>query len=235
MSLLSMFARKKRPVAESEPASSGFVRPVPAGPAQRRPADVPGSVPSRRSERAARRELLFTVVRECMNRAGVLSASYKFKVLSLDARGRQFLVMVEVAGAQLRSVDRLAQIEAMVMQAAMAQHEIAVKAIYWRQNDHVAASVPKAVEAALAAGTEVHRPAPAPVAEPELAEAAFEPINADEVAAFRRAMASGIKPPREPRVPAAQNYTLLTGFEQTEIREDRPADLLSGSQYGDLR
>jgi len=41
--------------------------------------------------------------------------------------------------------------------------------------------------------------------------------------------------PREPRSAGPQNYTLLTGFEHTEIREDRPVDLLSGSQYGDLR
>ena len=45
----------------------------------------------------ARRELLYAVVRDAMTRAGVLSAGYKFKVLSLDARGRQFLVMVDLA------------------------------------------------------------------------------------------------------------------------------------------
>ena len=45
----------------------------------------------------ARRELLYAVVREAMVRAGVLSSSYKFKVLSLDPRGRQFLVMVDLA------------------------------------------------------------------------------------------------------------------------------------------
>src|SRR3954469_20074357 len=137
VSLLSMFTRKKRPVVESEPESAGFVRRVPPGPVQRRASD-PAVAPSRRSERAARRELLFTVVRECMNRAGVLSASYKFKVLSLDSRGRQFLVMVDLPGAQLQSADRLAEIEAMVGQAAKARHGIVVKAVYWRQNDHVA-------------------------------------------------------------------------------------------------
>ena len=229
-----MFTRKKRPVIESEPESSGFVRPVPAGPVQRRPSD-PALAPSRRTERAARRELLFTVVRECMNRAGVLSASYKFKVLSLDARGRQFLVMVEVAGAQLRSVERLAQIETMVTQAAVAQHDISVKAIYWRQNDHVASTAPTEAKAATAAGAEAHR-ASAVAPEAALADGqAFEPIDADEVAAFRKALANGTRRPREQKPVESQNYTLLTGFEHTEIREDRPADVLSGSQYGDLR
>lgn len=230
-----MFTRKK-PAEDSQPASSGFVRPVPAGPAPRRATEMP-EVPSRRTERAARRELLFTVVRECMNRAGVLSASYKFKVLSLDARGRQFLVMVEASSAQLRPAERLAQIETMVAQAALAQHGIAVKGVYWRQNDHVEAVVAAAVpEIAKAASAPVDQPAVAAAAPSAPAGAAHEPISADEVAAFRKAIASGIKPPREARpAPAPQSYTLLTGFEQTEIREDRPVDLLSGSQYGDLR
>jgi hypothetical protein len=237
MSLLSMFSRKKGPDPESEPASSGFVRPVPASPApQRRPNVDATAAPSRRAERAARRELLFTVVRECMNRAGVLSASYKFKVLSLDARGSQFLVMVELAGAQMQSVERLAEIEEMVTQAAMAQHGTAVKAVYWRQNDHVTGTPIKAPEAPKAiAGAAMQKPVAAAPQPGPVGDHGYEPIDAEEVAAFRHALASGVKPPREPRAAAAQSYTLLTGFEETEIREDRPADLLSGSQYGDLR
>src|SRR4051812_4587891 len=225
MSLLSMFSRKKHPDDDrSGPPSSGFVRPVPAVPLQRPIGDV-AATPSRRSERAARRELLFTIVRECMNRAGVLSASYKFKVLSLDARGRQFLVMVEVAGAQLRSVERLAQIETMVTQAAAAQHDISVKAIYWRQNDHVAATAPTEATAAqpvAVATAEVQKTA-AGAPESVLADGpGHEPIDAEEVAAFRKALANGTRRPREPRPAEPQNYTLLTGFEHTEIREDRP-------------
>jgi hypothetical protein len=46
-----------------------------------------------------RREMLYAVVREAMVRAGVLSSTYKFKVLSLDPRGRQFMVMVDLATA----------------------------------------------------------------------------------------------------------------------------------------
>jgi hypothetical protein len=235
MSLLSMFTRRKHPdVDKSDPPSTGFVRPVPATPVPRAAPDS-AAPPTRRSERAARRELLFTVVRECMNRAGVLSASYKFKVLSLDARGRQFLVMVEIPGVQLRTPDRLAQIEAMVSQAAKAQHDIAVKAVYWRQNDHVAVDASNAMQAAAAAASKPAKPV-AVAPEPVLADgSAYEPIDADEVTAFRQALAKGVRPERKPRPAAAQNYTLLTGFEQTEIREDKPADVLSGSQYGELR
>src|SRR5689334_1033279 len=77
MSLLSMFTRKKPGENRSEPPSGGQVVQDPTLPLHRI-AGEPPAVSSRRTERTARRELLYTVVRECMNRAGVLSASYKF-------------------------------------------------------------------------------------------------------------------------------------------------------------
>ena len=77
-----------------------------------------GKPANRKSERMARRELLYTVVRDCMGKAGVVSASYKFKVLSLDARGRQFLVMVDLAREYGTETTGLAEIEAMIAQSA---------------------------------------------------------------------------------------------------------------------
>ena len=61
--------------------------------------DLPAAHPpsTRKGERMARRELLYAVVRQAMMRAGVLSSGYKFKVLSLDPRGHQFLVMIDLA------------------------------------------------------------------------------------------------------------------------------------------
>src|SRR5690606_40326900 len=64
------------------PAAQQAPRPAPSGHA--------GSAP-RNDERMQRREQLYAVVRDVMVRAGVLSAGYKFKVLSLDPRGAQFL------------------------------------------------------------------------------------------------------------------------------------------------
>ncbi len=74
----------------------------------------------------------------------------------------------------------------------------------------------------------------------------FEPIEPDEVEAFRRAMAADavdVNPPAAvaakaveggPRR-AAQNYTLLTGFEDTELPdEEQRSQLLSGTQFGKL-
>ena len=79
-----------------------------------------------------------------MGRAGVLSASYKFKVLSLGARGRQFLVMIDLARGHGGETDRLAEIEAMVAQSAKARYDILVTAVYWRMSEHVAAGLPSA-------------------------------------------------------------------------------------------
>ena len=99
MSLLRWFSPKKKAPAyvPSELPSSGLsrlestkpfnaVRHGHGGGAQAQPAN-------RKHERMMRRELLYAVVRESMVRAGVLSSSYKFKVLSLDPRGQQFLVI----------------------------------------------------------------------------------------------------------------------------------------------
>jgi hypothetical protein len=99
----------------------------------------------------------------------------------------------------------------------------------------VAVDASNAVQAAAAAASKPAKPLDVPP-EPLLADGSpYAPIDADEVTAFRQAIAKGVRPERKPRPAADQNYTLLTGFEQTEIREDKPADVLSGSQYGDLR
>ncbi|MBA2674572.1 MAG: hypothetical protein H0U68_12945 [Ramlibacter sp.] len=90
----------------------------------------------------------------------------------------------------------------------------------------------------------------------------FEPIEADEVEAFKRALAAGASAPAvvaatpaaaAATAPAAdmgatardfdgsvkhgpQSYTLLTGFEDTEVTDNAPlVPALSATQYGDLR
>jgi hypothetical protein len=86
----------------------------------------------RRTERNAKRELLFQVVRESMVRVGVLSSAFKFKVLSLDQRGRSFLVMIELSADFSGEVEKLAEIETMIAQTAKHRFEIVVQAVYWR-------------------------------------------------------------------------------------------------------
>ncbi len=243
-----------------------------------------------------------------MVRAGVLSASYKFKVLSLDQRGRQFLVMMDLAREYGGETVRLSEIEALIAQTAKTRYDILVTAVYWRINDHVAVGIPQKgvapqgaalpVPAAPVAAAPVRKPpvaAPAPVvapanpifpiasapapapaptaapvgaapqrpaAPPATAAPArppvaapvgeqrpaprFEPIEADEVAAFKRALANaagataapaaaakpGVPVRSGPLLPPAQP----TGFEDTEMPgADSPSPDLSSTQYGELR
>jgi hypothetical protein len=264
MSLLSwMFPAKKPAKPAAPPESSGLSRMEPTRPAARG-ADAPldnAQPANRKGERMARRELLYGVVRDAMMRAGVLTASYKFKVLSLDGRGRQFLVMMDLSRDSGMETHLFAETETMIAQSAKARHNILVTAVYWRVNDYVAVGDPK---------PEAHReqpvfrPAPEPQPVIDSAPAQLEPkavtrskydaIGADEVAAFRKAMASGAANPAAVAAAAVgvshgsaatdfdgskhhgpQSYTLLTGFEDTEMSEsDGNGQELSGTQYGAL-
>lgn len=296
MSLLSWFMRKSAPAKPRAVDASGLLNAdatVPLMPGRDgRPLLTPSAPPehaaNRVNERMERRELLYIVVRDAMVRAGVLSASYKFKVLSLDQRGRQFLIMMDLAREYGGETVRLSEIEALIAQTAKTRYDIAVTAVYWRINDHVAVGLPQkgiaphgaSVSAAPAAPSApmppvapAPRPTPRPAAperpllqpRPEPVAAApvrpaqppgplltptppapnlFDPIEADEVAAFKRALASAAA--ARPTSPAplgvsVQTGPLLhpsssdTGFADTEMPQDPRAPDLSSTQYGELR
>ena len=211
MSLLNWFTRKTPP-ADAGPSSSRDE--------STRPSELASS---RKMERMARRELLYTVVRDSLVRAGVLSSSYRFKVLSLDGRGRQFLIMIDLTGSPGRSTAELARVETQMAQAAKAQHGILVKAVYWREG------------ARAAAATKSQRAANKP-AEGDM----IEGVHADEVAAVRKAFAGDGETTQATGSEAAsasspRSYTLLTGFEDTEAPAEKRPPALSTSQHGELR
>ena len=110
MSLFSWFTRKSKPQAPRQRQAHTMPAPLAAngagsaapgrngnGKPLLEPSASQDPAAARKNERAERRELLYTTVRDAMVRAGVLSAGYKFKVLSLDQRGAQFLVMMDLA------------------------------------------------------------------------------------------------------------------------------------------
>ena len=272
--------KKQRKAAVTGPQSSGLgrqeaTRPVSRGgtPKGHPPGENNAQPANRKSERMARRELLYGVVREAMVRAGVLTSWYKFKVLSLDGHGRQFLVMVDLARAYGTETSRLAEIEAMIAQGAKSRYDIVVTAVYWRMNEHVAVGAPGELPQAQPPRASQSRPMPlvsqpAPLDSgpdtvvevmPARTGGRFEPIQADEVAAFKRALAAGVANPAAVAVAATgatsgvahgasavafdgaakhgpQSYTLLTGFEDTELPDaELRAPALSGTQYGELR
>ena len=214
-------------------------------PSQRPSTDTPHRNEERKVKRHARREQLYIAVREAMTHSGVLSASYKFKVLSLDQRGDQFMVMMDVDQSVDSQAEHLNGIESKIVQTAKARFEILVSSVYWRMtaqgtslHGKTAALYPQ--QAVVAPAVHEAPALPAPAAEPRKPVSRYEPIQDDEVAAFKLALAAvSANPP----VPAGVNgktrsgprsYTLLTGFEDTEMPESYAAPVLSNTQYGDL-
>jgi hypothetical protein len=226
-----------RPFTGGKPAGTSSVPAATGSPALR--------LEQRRSERNARRELLFQVVRESMVRVGVLSSAFKFKVLALDQRGRTFLVMIDLSAEFAGETAKLAEIEALIAQSAKNRYELVVQAVYWRFYEAVATGTARLAASSAPAplfGMNSHtssRPAPlsevpfpvaparaaavqpapipatrplqaaaatlaaraAPVAKPVAPQSAgmvkkagADPLEQDEVEAFKRALASGAQP-----------------------------------------
>lgn len=290
MTFLSWFTRKPAPSKTRMAEPSGLLNadatvPLITG-RDGKPVLAPGPADhaaNRVNERMERRELLYMVVRDAMVRAGVLSAGYKFKVLSLDQRGRQFLIMMDLAQEYVGETVHLSEIEALIAQTAKTRYDVAVTAVYWRVSDHIAIGMPQTnvpqtnatpvpvapSTAPPAAATEPPRTPPRPrptavtapamprppMASPPVAAAAtppathtqpprFEPIEADEVAAFKRALASAAAArPAAPAVPLGvsvhsgplRDPASALGFADTEMPEDNRAPDLGSTQYGELR
>ncbi|MFZ4287694.1 hypothetical protein [Variovorax sp. HJSM1_2] len=203
-------------------------------------------------ERMERREWLYSVVREAMLHAGVLTASYKFKVLALDERGRQFLVMVDLAPQLGGDTGHLSKIEAQIVQTAKSRYDLVITSVYWRTNEHVAVGLaPRPGAAPVLAGEglgpsaasrrESLTSAPAPLGQ----GGRFEPIQEDEVAAFKQALAASAQKPKaadEVRAAAVRAAAAgapdsgdSSGYEDTEMQNPRSrSSALSATQYGEL-
>lgn len=243
MSFLNWFSSKPYPAKsastdEHKRPSAG--REKPAAPISPRvPLEINTGADAGKIKRHARREQLYVAIREAMTRAGVLSASYKFKVLSLDQRGNEFLVMMDLAKAFGGQPEQLTEIETLIVQNAKARFEITVPAVYWRM-DEVAVVVKPRLNATDAAHAAVpHAEAAAKPVKP--AGPRYEPIQADEVAAFKQALQAasaqgpGAAPENGVKVKSGpRSYTMLTGFEDTEMPDLPSSPALSSTQYGDL-
>lgn len=201
--------------------------------------------PNRNIERLEHRELLYKVVHDSMIRAGVLAASYKFKVLSLDTRGLQYMIMMDLVNQSAGDSRRLAEIEAMMAQAAKARHEILITAVYWRVTELVTTGLSpnQAVSEDESAkkGQELRAPQSTHTSAPSVIKAtAYEPLQQDEVDAFKLALAGAASttPHVEPGrlvTSGRRNPAPPEEFEDTQIvpSNDRISPL-SVTQYGDL-
>lgn len=236
MSFLSWFTRKTgdNPSAAVDSSGLGPVdATVPFNPSakgrDRAAMPVADHAVNRKGERLERREQLYAVVRESLTGAGILSASYKFKVLSLDSRGRQYLIMMDIDRRYATETSRMAEIEGLIAHNAKSRYDILVTAVYWRVNETVTAGLTRVSAPAPLSGTPA-TPLGAAV------KPRYEPLHADEVAAFKQALASAAPAPST----KADGQIVRSGrrnpnpptFEDTQI--DDSASPLSGTQYGDL-
>jgi hypothetical protein len=197
-----------------------------------------------KAQRQERRERLYAVVREAMLRSEVLASRYKFKVLSLDTHGRQFLVMVDLLDARAVTPDRFTVIEQLIISHAAQQHGMYVKAVYWRVSDVPAVAtqpvpephVPAAVARAAAPVTAPPPPIQTPIHTP-----VFDPIDQAEVLAFKKAIgaipsAASEGAAGQARSSVPRHPSVMTGYEDTQLLEqpDDAASPLSRTQFGDL-
>lgn len=235
MSIFSFFSRKASPKASLAPDSSGL---EPGDATQPLGSDDKLQATPGKSERHGQRELLYSVVRDTMTRVGILAASYKFKVLSLDTRGRQYLIMMDLVNGWADEHEHLTEIEAMLAQTAKVRHDILVTAVYWRASQPVTAGL---------SGSRHQHPAPTTDDKPApgqprkvAAPPGYEPLQQDEIAAFKRAIASASAPIAKPAAgqvvtSGRRNPRPPVEFADTQISPTAErSSPLSVTQYGDL-
>ena len=146
-----------------------------------------------RDARIDRRERLYAIMRTSLVQAGVQTSSFKFKVLALDDLGQQFLVMVDVANPWGGDAGWRSRIETQVVHAAQIQHGLVITAVYWRNNAELVAAPPSMP--AMLSG-----PESGPSSRATLAGGVgrYEPLQDDEVAAFKKALEASSRPPSVP-------------------------------------
>lgn len=197
----------------------------------------------RKAERFEHRELLYSVVRDVMIRAEVLAANYRFKVLSLDGRGWQFLIMIDLANQLAGESTKWTEIETQIAQLAKQRHGISVTAVYWRLNEHLGVAAAEQHAQALPASKELGQPTPMPAQEPvasaERSGAAVDPLQS-ELEAFKKSVASGARAADMPKTRPTQATRRSAGseddgFEDTQIvLPERTGASLGKTQYGEL-
>jgi hypothetical protein len=184
----------------------------------------------RRGRRILRREQLFSVVRESLIRAGILSSSYEFKVLALDSNGDGFLVLIDLAlPGEVMPDEYLLEIESWIQKSARTRHSMRIPSVYWRrqaaqdQRGH-------ALKAAVAAQTQRSAQAGEGVSAAQPTQARTRPMTDEEVKAFRWNL----------NTPAMPKHSYAADAQDDTVQDEHPPEshsdfsALSETQYGKL-
>jgi hypothetical protein len=164
------------------------------------------------------RSQLYETIRECMIASGILSAGYKFKILSADSANEQFLVLFDLASVFQSHTEQLCQMEQLIQTTALNRYDLVVKTCYWR----VVPDPLAMKKAAQQQAPEAPQPDPSAQARAQLNElfANDEKLGAREPESeFAPTQFSNSLAPLHGNEKAAssKSYVLLTGFEDTEI------------------
>lgn len=137
---------------------------------------------------AFRREMLFEAIKVTMQSHGILSASYKFRVVRSDKRGHQYLVMVDLSTDFLHNregrPEQLAALGAAITKNAAARYEVMVIGVYWQINEQIRGFEASRPDGLLSEGDSV-----APPSRP--LRLRHERATPEELAAFEEAWQKG--------------------------------------------
>lgn len=138
---------------------------------------------------AFRREMLFDSVKTTMQSHGILSGSYRFKVVRADKRGHSFVVMVDLSTDFMDSEQGqsrpLQALGASMTKTALGRYGVGIAAVYWRINPELKGFDPERVAPASAEDTS------SPEAQRSANMRKYERATAQELAAFESAWQKG--------------------------------------------
>jgi hypothetical protein len=136
---------------------------------------------------AFRREMIFDSVKATMESRGILSGSYKFKVVRADKRGHSFVVMVDLSTDFMESEQgrqrALAQLGTIIGKNALSRYGLGVAAVYWRVNEELKGFDPQRAQPAVEPDSE----SLSPEAKRASNVRRYERATAQELAAFESA------------------------------------------------
>jgi hypothetical protein len=133
-----------------------------------------------------RREMLYEAIKVTMQAHGILSASYRFRVVRNDRRGHMYSVLMDLSTDFLHNREgrqaQLVVLGAAIGKNAAARYAIIVSGVHWRVNDQIQ-------------GFETSRPGAEPDADdmaPDMPPRRGKArARADELAAFEAALQKG--------------------------------------------
>lgn len=88
-----------------------------------------------------RREMLYEAIKVTMESHGILSASYRFRVVRNDRRGHMYFVLMDLSTDFMHNRQgrpaQLVALGAAIGKNAAARYAIMVSGVYWRVNDQI--------------------------------------------------------------------------------------------------